>query len=137
MCTNTGVNDCVHRIYSMSQKSFCFCNTEWFHENGHRTAVPFRYVPPRYCAAANNCAGRFMAVLIASSSAKPTRLSAWSSPIVIFTRQQRQANDVNFSDEATVQLESHQKRGGTNGTEQNGLAVVIPLHGQNTETFIL
>ena len=74
---------------------------------------------PRYCAAANNWAGRFAAALIASSSVKPTRLSAWSSPVIIFTRQRQALTTVIFSDEATVQLESHRKRGGTNGTERS------------------
>ena len=57
-------------------------------------AVPFRSATIRRCR--KQLAGRFAAVLIASSSAKPTRLSAWSLPVVIFTRQ-RQALTTSFS----------------------------------------
>ena len=100
-----------------SQKVFQFVE--------HRMERSFRSVPPRYCAAANNWAGRFAAALIASSSAKPTRLSAWSLPVVIFTGQ-RQALTTSFS--LTRRQSSLRVIGSTEAqTEQNGLAVVIPL----------
>ena len=104
-------------------------------------AVPFRSATIRRCR--KQLAGRFAAVLIASSSAKPTRLSTWSLPVVIFTRQ-RQALTTSFS--LTRRQRGRQSSSRVTGSAEeqtermNGLAIVIPLrnkrNGQKRKLFL-
>ena len=69
---------------------------------------------------------------IASSSAKPTRLSAWSSPVVIFTRQ-KQAFSTSFTLTRRQRGPQRGRQSPARGSpearrnKRNGLAVVIPL----------
>ena len=89
-------------------------------------AVPFCSATIRRCR--KQLAGRFAAALIASSSAKPTRLSAWSSPVVIFTRERHFLRRGDSAGDSPARESPEALMNKWNGkTERNGLAVVIPL----------